>query len=74
MAVPRRKISRSQRDHRRGHIKIPESALSECTNCHALIRPHRVCPECGFYKGVEVIEINPNTHKLRVSLKKLLPK
>jgi len=22
-----------------------------------LIRPHRVCPECGFYKGVEVIEI-----------------
>ncbi|SVD76700.1 uncharacterized protein METZ01_LOCUS429554, partial [marine metagenome] len=39
------------------HIKIPETALSECTNCHALIRPHRVCPECGFYKGVEVIEI-----------------
>jgi len=36
MAVPRRKISRSQRDHRRGHIKIPETALSECTNCHAL--------------------------------------
>ena len=57
MAVPRSKTSRSQRDHRRGHIKITESALSECTNCHALIRPHRVCPECGFYKGVEVIEV-----------------
>jgi len=53
----KKKNLRSQRDHRRGHIKIPESALSECTNCHALIRPHRVCPECGFYKGVEVIEI-----------------
>ncbi|MBL4825098.1 MAG: 50S ribosomal protein L32 [SAR324 cluster bacterium] len=57
MAVPRSKTSRSQRDHRRGHIKITESALSECTNCHALIRPHRVCPECGFYKGVEVVEV-----------------
>ena len=60
MAVPRRKTSRSQRDHRRGHIKISETALSECTNCHALIRPHRVCPECGFYKGVEVIEVAAN--------------
>ena len=60
MAVPRRKTSRSQRDHRRGNIKIPEPALSECTNCLALIRPHRVCPECGFYKGVEVIEVATN--------------
>tara|TARA_Y100001970_G_C14223863_1_gene854343 strand:+ start:762 stop:944 length:183 start_codon:yes stop_codon:yes gene_type:complete len=57
MAVPRRKISRSKRDHRRGHIKIAESGLSKCNNCGSLIRPHRVCPECGFYKGVEVIEV-----------------
>ena len=58
MAVPRRKVSRSKRDHRRGHIKIKESGLSECTNCRSLIRPHRVCPECGYYKGVEVVELN----------------
>ena len=58
MATPSRKVSRSKRDHRRGHIKIKEPALSECTNCGALIRPHRVCPECGFYKGVEVLEVD----------------
>ena len=57
MAVPRRKISRSKRDHRRGHIKIKESGLSKCSNCDSLVRPHRVCPECGFYKGVEIIEV-----------------
>ena len=57
MAVPRRKISRSKRDHRRGHIKIKEYALSKCSNCDSLIRPHRVCPECGYYKGVEVFVV-----------------
>ena len=57
MAVPRRKISKSKRDHRRGHIKIQESGLTECSNCNSLIRPHRVCPDCGFYKGVEVVEV-----------------
>jgi len=57
MAVPRRKISRSRRDHRRGHIQIKESGLSKCDNCSSLIRPHRVCPECGFFKGVEVVEV-----------------
>ena len=27
-----------------------------CSNCGAEIRAHRACPECGFYKGKNVID------------------
>ena len=34
----------------------PHSA-SECPNCHEAKMPHRVCPQCGYYKGREVVEV-----------------
>jgi len=57
MAVPKRKTSRSKRDSRRAHIKLKTPALRECSNCGAIIQPHRICPESGHYKGVEVMEM-----------------
>ncbi len=53
MAVPFRKVSKTRRDMRRTHYKITANGLVECTNCGAKIRPHRACPKCGFYKGVD---------------------
>ena len=56
MAVPKRKVSKARRDKRRSAVwKLETPAFSRCTNCGALITPHRVC-NCGFYKGVEVIK------------------
>ena len=55
MAVPFRKVSKTRRDMRRSHYKVTANGLVECTNCGAKIRPHRVCPECGFYKGKKVL-------------------
>ena len=52
MAVPFRKVSKTRRDMRRTHYKITANGLVECSNCGAKIRPHRACPKCGFYKGV----------------------
>jgi len=57
MAVPKRKISKARRDKRRSSVwKLDPPALCRCTNCGELIAPHKVCPECGFYKGVQVIK------------------
>jgi large subunit ribosomal protein L32 len=56
MAVPKYKTSKSKRDSRRAHIKLATPGLSVCSNCHTMIRPHRVCPECGYYKGVQIVE------------------
>ena len=56
MAVPKRKVSRARRDKRRGQVwKLNTPAFSRCTNCGELKSPHKVCPNCGYYKGREVI-------------------
>ncbi|HBH94240.1 MAG TPA: 50S ribosomal protein L32 [Ruminococcaceae bacterium] len=56
MAVPKRKVSKARRDKRRGQVwKLEAPALSRCTNCGELKAPHRVCGNCGYYKGREVI-------------------
>ena len=54
MAVPFRKVSKTRRDMRRTHYKVTANGLVECTNCGEMIRPHRACPKCGFYKGKDV--------------------
>ena len=55
MAVPFRKVSKTRRDMRRTHYKVTANGLVECTNCHEMIRPHRACPKCGYYKGKDVM-------------------
>ena len=55
MAVPFRKVSKTRRDMRRTHYKKTASTLVKCPNCGEMIKPHRVCPECGFYKKVNRI-------------------
>jgi large subunit ribosomal protein L32 len=32
--------------------------LSKCSQCGASVRPHRVCPSCGYYKGRQVVSVN----------------
>ena len=57
MAVPKRKVSRTRRDKRRSNVwKLEAPALCRCTQCGEL-KLHRVCGNCGFYKGREVIKI-----------------
>ena len=55
MAVPFRKISKTRKRKRRTHYKISAAGTAKCPNCGATIRPHRVCKECGFYDGKEVV-------------------
>lgn len=54
MAVPFRKTSKAAKNKRRSHLKIGDVSLVSCANCGVMIKPHRVCKECGFYKGKEV--------------------
>ncbi len=56
MAHPKSKISKTRRDKRRTHYKATEPALSKCSNCESMKLMHRVCPECGFYRGQVAIE------------------
>jgi large subunit ribosomal protein L32 len=56
MANPKRRHSHSRKMKRRAHDAIEVPSLSLCSNCGSPKLPHRVCPECGYYKGRQVIE------------------
>jgi large subunit ribosomal protein L32 len=56
MPHPKRKLSRARRDSRRGHDKAVASTLGTCSNCGAPTLYHRICNECGYYKGKLAIE------------------
>ncbi|MFO8054907.1 MAG: 50S ribosomal protein L32 [Bacteroidales bacterium] len=56
MAHPKRKTSKTRRDKRRTHYKATAPTVMSCQNCGAPVLYHRVCNECGYYKGIKVIE------------------
>lgn len=56
MAHPKRKISKTRRDKRRTHYKAVAPTVSNCSNCGSVVEYHRVCGECGYYKGKQVVE------------------
>ena len=56
-ALPKKKISRRRRDNRRGHDKLTPIALVSCPSCRRPVPPHRACPNCGQYRGREVIKV-----------------
>lgn len=58
MAVPKRKTSKSRRDKRRSNVwKLQAPALMKCPHCGEYKATHRVCGNCGYYNGREVIKV-----------------
>jgi len=57
MPVPKRRTSSAKRDRRRAHDALTTPGLSKCSNCGAVVSPHRVCPSCGQYRGRQVVAV-----------------
>ena len=55
MAVPKAKQSKSRTNKRFANYKATAATLAECPHCHEYVAAHRVCKNCGFYDGKEVI-------------------
>ena len=57
MAVPKRRVSKTRRDKRRSsHWKLTLPGVIKCEHCGAARLSHRVCPECGYYNGRDVVK------------------
>ena len=57
MAVPKRKTSKAKTSSRKSaNMKKALPGLSICPQCHQPKLPHRVCPNCNYYDGKEVVE------------------
>ncbi len=58
MAVPKRRQSHSRKNKRRANYKLNIPAQSVCPECGEIKQPHRVCSNCGSYKGKTVVNID----------------
>ena len=58
MGVPQRRQSKTRTAKRRAQQKIDSPSFISCPQCHEPKMPHRVCPECGYYKDKEVIAVS----------------
>ena len=51
----RMRVTKGHTRNRRSHHGIEAPRLSKCSNCGAYHLRHRVCQECGYYKGVFIL-------------------
>ncbi len=55
MANPKRKFSKARTHKRRSTWKLAPVNISVCPQCQQPKQPHRLCPNCGYYRGKEII-------------------
>ncbi|MBI2969079.1 MAG: 50S ribosomal protein L32 [Bacteroidetes bacterium] len=58
MPNPKRRHSKTRQRKRRTHYKASAPSLATCSNCGEPILMHRVCPNCGFYRGKQAMEVS----------------
>ncbi|MEK7158167.1 MAG: 50S ribosomal protein L32 [Patescibacteria group bacterium] len=59
-------MKRTTRMHtrsRRSHHALRTMNLSACPKCAKPTRPHTACPNCGTYKGRQVLQIKTSLDK-----------
>ena len=56
MAVPKKKVSKARRDSRRSSTwKLDAPTMTKCPKCGEMNLTHRVCKNCGSYKGEVIV-------------------
>ena len=61
--VVRMRHTKSHTANRRSHHALTKVRFVACDHCKAPKRGHTVCAECGFYRGIQVINIAARTEK-----------
>ncbi|MFZ5844953.1 MAG: 50S ribosomal protein L32 [Patescibacteria group bacterium] len=54
--LPKRRHSTRRGGKRQAAIKLNLTKLVKCPNCGSFHLPHRVCKNCGYYDGKEVVK------------------
>jgi len=56
-ALPKKRHTNRRQGNRRAHHKIKIPSLTTCQQCRQPRLAHHVCPNCGTYRGRQVIEV-----------------
>lgn len=65
MAEPKKRLTSTRSGNRQSHDALKETTFVVCANCKSKILPHRVCKECGFYKGKKVLILKDEKKKAK---------
>lgn len=57
MAEPKKRLTSARSGKRRSHLKPVHVSLGVCAKCKNPVRTHHVCPNCGYYKGTDVLNL-----------------
>lgn len=49
--------SNARTGSRRAHDALKVPIFGQCPRCTQPMLPHRICPNCGFYKGNRIIDL-----------------
>ena len=63
MAEPKKRLTRPRSKSRQSHDAIHPPLKIFCSNCKTAILPHRVCSNCGFYKGKKILALKEEKDK-----------
>lgn len=55
MAVPKKRRSYTRRHKRRANHALVAVNYAKCAECGEPVLAHRVCAQCGMYKGKRVL-------------------
>ena len=58
MALPKGKISKARKHSRQATWKLTLPGIVECPQCHEMKLSHRVCKNCGYYNGKQVVVVD----------------
>ena len=55
--VVRMRHTKSAQNQRRAHHALGAVSTTRCSHCSALVPPHTLCRNCGYYQGRQVIDV-----------------
>jgi len=57
MGLPGHRRTSSHKRRRAAHFALKLGNLSVCAHCKQPVVPHQACPNCGYYRGRQVLKI-----------------
>lgn len=55
--LPKKKRTQAKQGKRRSHLQLRPVSISTCPQCRTPKPSHRICPNCGYYAGREVLVV-----------------
>jgi len=55
MAEPKKRLTSTRSGNRQSHDALKKKSQIVCSNCKQAVAPHRVCQNCGYFKGEKIV-------------------